>query len=75
LLKVLQIAIKEEKKDLTQAYSSLNKRRSVLKPQTVLVQRGKLSFIDLAGSERGADTNHASKQTRLEGELDCNLFC
>jgi kinesin family protein 2/24 len=28
---------------------------------------GKLSFIDLAGSERGADTTHNNKQTRMEG--------
>ncbi len=36
---------------------------------------GKLSFIDLAGSERGADTTHASKQTRLEGaEINTSLL-
>jgi kinesin family protein 2/24 len=35
----------------------------------------KLSFIDLAGSERGADTNHSSKQTRLEGaEINTSLL-
>jgi hypothetical protein len=28
---------------------------------------GRFSFIDLAGSERGADTNNADKATRLEG--------
>lgn len=32
---------------------------------------GKLSFIDLAGSERGADTTDNDKQTRLE--LHCFL--
>ena len=36
---------------------------------------GKLSFIDLAGSERGADTTHASKQTRMEGaEINTSLL-
>jgi len=30
---------------------------------------GKLSFIDLAGSERGADTTHNNKQTRMEGMM------
>ena len=30
---------------------------------------GKLSFIDLAGSERGADTTHNNKQTRMEGMI------
>ena len=41
------------------------------KPQ----QYGKLSFIDLAGSERGADTTSNSKQTRLEGaEINTSLL-
>ena len=31
------------------------------------VEHGRLTFIDLAGSERGADTNKASRTTRLEG--------
>ena len=29
--------------------------------------RGKFSFIDLAGSERGKDTTHSDRQRRLEG--------
>jgi kinesin family protein 2/24 len=38
-------------------------------------QERKLSFIDLAGSERGADTNHSSKQTRMEGaEINTSLL-
>ncbi len=38
-------------------------------------QYGKLSFIDLAGSERGADTTSNSKQTRMEGaEINTSLL-
>ncbi len=36
---------------------------------------GKFSFIDLAGSERGADTTHSSRQTRMEGaEINKSLL-
>lgn len=36
---------------------------------------GRLTFIDLAGSERGADTNSASRATRLEGaEINTSLL-
>lgn len=36
---------------------------------------GRLNFIDLAGSERGADTSSASRATRLEGaEINTSLL-
>ena len=39
------------------------------------VQVGRLSFIDLAGSERGADTFDNDRQTRLEGaEINKSLL-
>ena len=36
---------------------------------------GKFSLIDLAGNERGADTNSANRQTRMEGaEINKSLL-
>ena len=38
-------------------------------------EHGRLTFIDLAGSERGADTNLSDRQTRLEGaEINTSLL-
>ncbi len=38
-------------------------------------QHGKLSFIDLAGSERGADHMNQRKQTRIDGaEINKSLL-
>lgn len=59
---VLQLAIQ---------ISTLGKNK---KP-TEFKKFGQLSFIDLAGSERGADTTNNSKQTRMEGaEINTSLL-
>ena len=40
-----------------------------------LLRTGRLTFIDLAGSERGADTSKESRATRLEGaEINTSLL-
>ena len=53
--------------------SAAGRRKVQAPPQPRII--GKLSFIDLAGSERGADTTHSSKQTRMEGaEINTSLL-
>jgi len=47
------------------AVLQLHLRKTVGKRENV--EHGRLTFIDLAGSERGADTDKASRTTRLEG--------
>lgn len=65
---VLQIVIREAKS------SSLGKKGAPASAPPVWSE-GKLSFIDLAGSERGADTHASSKQTRMEGaEINTSLL-
>lgn len=67
---ILQIVVKEP----TQRVIKFG-REVVVPPKHSHLQGGKLSFIDLAGSERGADTTHNSKQTRMEGaEINTSLL-
>ncbi|GAA0141144.1 microtubule binding motor protein [Lithospermum erythrorhizon] len=65
-----------EESSRSHAILQLAIKRSVdgsdLKPHRMV---GKLSFIDLAGSERGADTTDNDKQTRMEGaEINKSLL-
>eukprot|EP00485_Elphidium_margaritaceum_P012420 CAMPEP_0202686804 /NCGR_PEP_ID=MMETSP1385-20130828/2566_1 /ASSEMBLY_ACC=CAM_ASM_000861 /TAXON_ID=933848 /ORGANISM="Elphidium margaritaceum" /LENGTH=628 /DNA_ID=CAMNT_0049341461 /DNA_START=32 /DNA_END=1918 /DNA_ORIENTATION=+ len=50
----------------TGANNSSSRSHAIMSMDILPIQ-GRLSFIDLAGSERGADTQHNNKQTRLEG--------
>jgi len=73
---ILQIVIKDPtavaKNKQKAAHFSINNAANNI--QSKGIER-KLSFIDLAGSERAADTNHSSKQTRMEGaEINTSLL-
>ncbi|KAL2922899.1 Kinesin-like protein KIN-13A [Bienertia sinuspersici] len=66
---ILQLVVKKhsEKKDMRQ-----NTDGNEAKNGKVV---GKISFIDLAGSERGADTTDNDRQTRIEGaEINKSLL-
>ena len=73
---VMQLLLKkkvEQKATAASGPSSKARRRSTFKEMSAIEEElgpdghGKITFIDLAGSERGADTNENSKKTRLEG--------
>ncbi|KAG6505204.1 hypothetical protein ZIOFF_037558 [Zingiber officinale] len=66
---ILQLAIKKHKETED---SRRQKENNDLRGVKVV---GKISFIDLAGSERGADTTDNDRQTRIEGaEINKSLL-
>ena len=55
--------------------NNASSRSHAILSMDILPIRGRISFIDLAGSERGADTQHNNKQTRIEGaEINKSLL-
>jgi len=55
--------------------NNASSRSHAILSMDILPIRGRISFIDLAGSERGADTANNNKQTRIEGaEINKSLL-
>ncbi|KAE8726370.1 Kinesin-13A [Hibiscus syriacus] len=66
---ILQLVIKKHSK------AKVSKRNNDRKESKAGKVVGKISFIDLAGSERGADTTDSDRQTRIEGaEINKSLL-
>eukprot|EP00850_Spirogloea_muscicola_P007945 SM000041S15504 [mRNA] locus=s41:504735:509452:+ [translate_table: standard] len=64
-----------EESSRSHAILQLALKRPALQGARQLAVVGKLTFIDLAGSERGADTTDNDRQTRLEGaEINKSLL-
>lgn len=70
---VMQLLLKKRRQEKKSEKPVKARRRSTFKEMSAIEEElgpdghGKITFIDLAGSERGADTTHNSKQTRMEG--------
>ncbi|KAL6522841.1 Kinesin-like protein KIN-13A [Orobanche hederae] len=70
---ILQLAVKKhpEVKESRKNNNNINEGNESRSGKVV----GKISFIDLAGSERGADTTDNDRQTRIEGaEINKSLL-
>lgn len=79
LVEIMEYGSSMRSTGTTGANSDSSRSHAILQIQLKNVHTGKLqgkfSFIDLAGSERGADTQHNDRQTRIEGaEINKSLL-
>jgi kinesin family protein 2/24 len=74
LLRLISAGNEMRQTGSTGANNDSSRSHAILSIDVVPI-RGRISFIDLAGSERGADTMNNDKQTRIEGaEINKSLL-
>ncbi len=76
-MKYIQDGIKSRTSGQTGANAESSRSHAILQMQIKHYGKvfGKINFIDLAGSERGADTMNTNKQTKLDGaEINKSLL-
>jgi kinesin family protein 2/24 len=74
---IIDIGLSERATGVTAANDDSSRSHAVLQIELKHANalHGKASFIDLAGSERGADTTETDKQTRIDGaEINKSLL-
>lgn len=79
IMKVIGMGLCERTSGVTGANADSSRSHAILQMQLKSVRdskrHGMMSFIDLAGSERGADTVESNKQTRIDGaEINKSLL-
>ena len=80
IMQAIEVGLQQRTSGVTGANDDSSRSHAVLQMQLRDVQQGgkrfaMMSFIDLAGSERGADTVENNKQTRLDGaEINKSLL-
>jgi kinesin family protein 2/24 len=79
IMEAIEAGLQSRTSGVTGANADSSRSHAILQLQLKEVKTqkdfGKMSFIDLAGSERGADTIDQNKQTRLDGaEINKSLL-
>lgn len=77
IMKYISVGLQSRTSGCTGANEASSRSHAILQMQLKHNGKvfGKMSFIDLAGSERGADTINTNKQTKLDGaEINKSLL-
>lgn len=77
IMKYISTGLQSRTSGVTGANADSSRSHAILQMQIKHYGKpyGKISFIDLAGSERGADTMNQNKQTKMDGaEINKSLL-